>query len=921
MIGKSIAHYTITEKIGQGGMGEVYRATDTKLKRDVALKVLPESFTQDPQRMARFTREAQVLASLNHPNIGAIHGLEEEDGVRALVLELIEGVDLSERIAKGPIPLEEALQIALQIAEALEAAHEKGIIHRDLKPANVKITPEGQVKVLDFGLAKATEQGPTASPDLSQSPTLTMQATQAGMILGTAGYMSPEQARGQVADPRSDIWAFGCVLYEMCAGRRLFEGETISDTLAAVLRQKIDPAELVPDVPGPLRRVLRRCLERDPRKRLHHIADARLDLEEALELDTPESGSVAELAVKKPKHIYLWVSLLVAVALAAGFLIDRFLLIGADDAKPLRIISMSPLTDLPGAQHSPSLSPDGKYLAYVSEDGGDDDIFLQRVSGENPINLTADWTSHDYQPAFSPDGGRIAFGSTRQGGGIFVMGATGESPVRVTEHGSDPAWSPDGEWLIYTLEHVSNPYKRGGRSPLHLVRPDGADHQLLIELDAVGASWSPTGERIAYWTNKVIGGQRDIYTIPRVGGEPVAVTLDPETDWDPIWSPDGEGLFFLSDRGGSPDLWWIAINPHTGVSSGEPFSISSGVARLEQVTLANQGNQLAVTEVRRPGCIETYQFDTQTERLGEFKRLVRSSSSNLTQARLSQDGEWLTACTTAPTERIFLVSLRGEDFRWLTDGVGRNRGPSFSPDGNWVAFYSNRSGDYQVWAVRRDGTGLRQVTNLVGGNVTFNPMWRSDGLFAIGNHREILVIPLSTKRLENLHLPLSIEEFEALPNGQGFAVRTWSPDGHFLAGWIENPDGSWTLAAYDFDKQEIINSPSPELSRFSPGNQSSAAQAALLVSDTRNGPITERQVGEEVHWMDNTRIIIWGDSYRVAWIWDLEKKEVRVLESVPGPAAYLITPDGKTLIVVGNEVESDIWLLEPGKESSRCPVR
>ena len=229
MIGQTIAHYTITEKIGQGGMGEVYRATDNKLKRDVALKVLPEAFASDKQRMARFSREAQVLASLNHSNIGAIYGLEESGTSQVLVLELIEGEDLSARIVGGSIPLEEALKIALQISEALEAAHEKGIVHRDLKPANVKLTSEGQVKVLDFGLAKAMEEGPTSPPEMTHSPTLTMQATQAGIILGTAAYMSPEQAQGKVVDRRADIWSFGVVLFEMLTGKRAFEADNVSN--------------------------------------------------------------------------------------------------------------------------------------------------------------------------------------------------------------------------------------------------------------------------------------------------------------------------------------------------------------------------------------------------------------------------------------------------------------------------------------------------------------------------------------------------------------------------------------------------------------------------------------------------------------------------------------------------------------------
>src|SRR5437588_9863457 len=262
---QTIAHYRITAKLGEGGMGEVWRATDTKLNREVAIKIIPEAFAQDPDRMARFTREAQVLASLNHPNIAAIYGVEE----RALVMELVEGPTLAERIAQGPIPLEEALPIARQMTEALEYAHERGVIHRDLKPANIKITPEGRVKVLDFGLAKALSHE-TAAADPTSSPTLTMRASMAGMILGTAAYMAPEQARGHNVDKRADIWAFGVAVYEMLTGSALFAAPTVSDTLAAVLRQEPDFA------PVPLRfqRLLRLCLTRDPRLRLRDISGA-----------------------------------------------------------------------------------------------------------------------------------------------------------------------------------------------------------------------------------------------------------------------------------------------------------------------------------------------------------------------------------------------------------------------------------------------------------------------------------------------------------------------------------------------------------------------------------------------------------------------------------------------------------------------
>ena len=279
--GTRLGPYDITALIGEGGMGKVWRAWHTGLRRDDALKVLPDAFATDPERLARFQREAQVLASLNHPNIAHVYGLEQSDGVQALVMELVEGLTLADRIAQGPIPVDEALPIAKQIAEALEAAHEQGIIHRDLKPANVKLRPDGVVKVLDFGLAKALDS--PAAIDASHSPTITSPAmTGVGVLLGTAAYMSPEQARGKAVDKRTEIWAFGCVLYEMLTGRRAFDGDDISITLASVLKEDVSWVALPSDLPASVRRLLRRCLEKDPKRRLSAIGDARLEMEEAI---------------------------------------------------------------------------------------------------------------------------------------------------------------------------------------------------------------------------------------------------------------------------------------------------------------------------------------------------------------------------------------------------------------------------------------------------------------------------------------------------------------------------------------------------------------------------------------------------------------------------------------------------------------
>jgi serine/threonine protein kinase len=282
--GTRLGVYEVTAPLGEGGMGQVYRATDTTLSRQVAIKILPDAFAADPERMARFEREAKILASLNHPNVAAIYGFEKSGCAYALVMELVEGNDLSQRIAKGAIPLDESLSIAKQLADALEAAHEQGIIHRDLKPANIKVRVDGTVKVLDFGLAKALDATPASNPNVTQSPTLTTPAmmTGHGMILGTAAYMSPEQARGKPVDTRTDIWAFGCVLYEMFTGGSAFGGETISDTIAKILEREPNWRVLAAVTPVRIRELIRRCLEKDQQRRLHHIADARIEIEDVL---------------------------------------------------------------------------------------------------------------------------------------------------------------------------------------------------------------------------------------------------------------------------------------------------------------------------------------------------------------------------------------------------------------------------------------------------------------------------------------------------------------------------------------------------------------------------------------------------------------------------------------------------------------
>jgi len=359
---QTIAHYRITAKLGEGGMGEVWRAMDTKLNREVAIKVLPAAFAADPDRLARFTREAQVLASLNHPNIAAIYGVED----RALVMELVEGTTLAERIAQGPISLDEAVPIAHQIAEAIEYAHERGVIHRDLKPANIKITSEGRVKVLDFGLAKAMS-GEAPSADPINSPTLTMRATIAGVILGTAGYMAPEQAKGKPADRRADIWAFGVVLAEMLIGRALYTGETVSEVLASVIKDTPALDALPAATPLGIRRLLRRCLEKDPRRRLQAIGEARFILEEPEETAQPALETPATPLASRPG--FGWLNLALAMLALAGIAVGLVhFRESRREAVPVRFEIPAPENAVI-ANGGIAISPDGRRIAFVAGTG------------------------------------------------------------------------------------------------------------------------------------------------------------------------------------------------------------------------------------------------------------------------------------------------------------------------------------------------------------------------------------------------------------------------------------------------------------------------------------------------------------------------------------------------------------------------
>ncbi len=475
-VGTTLGVYEVLAAIGAGGMGEVYKARDTKLDRDVALKILPDAFVNDPERLARFQREAKVLASLNHPNIAAIYGLEESGDSPALVLEYVPGPTLQDRIAKGPIPLDEALPIARQIAEALEAAHEQGIIHRDLKPANVKVKDDGTVKVLDFGLAKAL-QPELSDLDAANSPTMTMTAaaTKMGVIMGTAAYMSPEQARGKTVDKRADIWAFGVVLFEMLTGRQAFGGTDISETLAAVLKTDLDLDGLPADTPRALRRALSRCIQKDRSHRSRDIGDVRLDLDEALAAPIEETVTTAPLAQpalwQRPVPLALTALLLVGVSVLIAWnlrtppprLVTRFSM----------VLPAGQQLTTPQGRQTVALSPDGTRVAYITNN----ELYLRPMNEEAATLMRG--TDGARSVVFSPDGQWIAF---VQGGQLKKVAVTGGASVTVCEVGNPRGVSCEADDTIFFT----------GIDGIHRVSADGGTPELVVDTtDAIDNGPAP----------------------------------------------------------------------------------------------------------------------------------------------------------------------------------------------------------------------------------------------------------------------------------------------------------------------------------------------------------------------------------------------------------------------------------------------
>jgi serine/threonine protein kinase/Tol biopolymer transport system component len=761
-------------------MGRVYRATDTHLGREVAVKVLPDAFAHDPERLTRFEREARTLASLNHPNIATIHGLEDgpnEGGhvVRALVMELVEGPTLDERIAQGPMPVDDALSIARQIAEALEAAHDHGVVHRDLKPANVKVRDDGTVKVLDFGLAKALEPS-TAISGISLSPTITSPAmTQAGVILGTAAYMSPEQARGKPVDRRADIWAFGCVLFEMLAGRRPFpEEDTVSDTLAGILKGEPAWGVLPAGTPPTIRALLERCLRKDVRRRLPHIADARIEIEDAISGPAVSLPSSARL---RDERRYVWpavtlTSLLAAAALAAWT---------AFTPPPDRPVARFDVTAPPGAiplgfqgrtmEAGEPISPDGRSLAFVSAAGGTPAIWVRRLDSSTPRRLSR--TENAFRPVWSPDSRSLIFIADGQVKRIAVDG--GPPTVVCNEDPRDLAWSPENVILM-----------GGQNTPLLRVSADGGEPTPVTELGP--------GETTHDYPHFLPDGRHFVYLARR--GQNAE-------DWDVYvgsldskerrllkglhsgvrYSRTGHLLFsqgpalmaqpFDLDR---LELTGDAFQAGDGILGGvrPSFSVSTSGSLAYLVAVSNPDSQL--TWVDRSG-----KPLAAVGRPGAYERID-----------LSPDG---TVVAFTRALEILLFDLQRDLITRFVTHPAADFAPVFSPDGRTIAFASSREPATNAASTNINAGHLyvRSLGVVEEETVVFKSDsgktptdWSRDGYLAYTSENDIWALRLP---VADGATPLQVTDTTFLESGARF-----SPDGRWIA--YQSTDSATGLDVY-----------------------------------------------------------------------------------------------------------------------------
>ena len=755
--------YRLEALVGEGGMATVYLAEDLRYHRQVAIKVLRPELAS-ALGAERFLQEIEVTANLRHPNILPLYDSGNAGGTLYYVMPFVEGESLRDRLARdGALPLAEAVRIAREVADALGYAHGHGVIHRDIKPENI-LLEGGHAMVTDFGIARAL----TAAGG--------QKLTETGFTVGTPTYMSPEQAAGNAdIDGRSDLYSLGCVLYEMLSGQAPYSGGTPLEILAQKLSEPVPRVSVGRKAaPGPVEAVLTKVLATKREDRFTTASDFIAALE-----GEPFVKLVTAGARRRRRRIAIAAGVVV-VAAGAVALLSRY--VGIRRGRAPASWTTAPLTTYPGVEWNPSLSPDGKWVVYGGDQAGNMDIYRRAVGGENAINLTKDEPSDDDEPAFSPDGERIAFRSGRDGGGIFVMGPTGEAVKRVTSRGYHPTWSPDGKQVAFATEDVPlNPQDAEGQSELWVadVNTDSA-WRIPGDTDAVTPSWSPHGYRIAYTKRLSHPLQPHIWTIPAGGGRPAAVTGGKYTDWNPAWSPDGRYLYFASNRGGTMNLWRVPIDEKSGKAEGAPEPITTPAPHLTQISVAAGGHEIVYASALRTMNIQMARLDSVADTVVGEPTWVTAGSRSWTDPDPSPDGRWVAYYSLdQPEGDIYVSRPDGTDLRQVTGDSAGDRVPRWSPDGKWIAFFSSRGQSAQIWKIRADGSGLRQVSD---DTVDFAyAVWSPTGSRMAGS--EVLKAG-NRSYIFDPDLPWSSSSRQELPAApkpvESYFVNSWSRDGRQL---------------------------------------------------------------------------------------------------------------------------------------------
>jgi len=872
--GTRIGPYEIVSRLGAGGMSEVYRAFDPRIRRDVAIKVLPPTLAKFGDRLHRFEQEARAVGALSHPNLLTIFDTGKSEGRPYIVTELLEGQTLRGMLRENGtavrIPIRKAIDYGIQIANGLAAAHERGVVHRDLKPENLFVTRDGRVKILDFGVAKLRSSENAAA--MSDEETME-QDTSPGTVIGTVGYMSPEQIRAQAVDGRSDIFSLGTLLYEMVAGEHPFRGNSPADTMSSILRE--DPRDLTsvnPNVTPGLDRVIRHCMEKSPDQRFQSARDLAFHLE----MLSSGSGTAPTLETKiTERWNRSFLSVLGAVALLIAGFGGGWLLRTSRIAAPQRpLVRFTQLTHEEGVELQPAASPDGDAFVFTRGGGSGADIYLQRVNGRNALNLTKRCALADTQPAFSPDGTMIAYRSECDGGGIFIMGATGEAARRITTSCFNPAWSPDSKRLACGGESVSfTPTSRGQLSELWIVDAQTGQRRLILAADGVQPSWSPHGNRIAYWGMDGESAQRDIWTIDPNAPDPsktiTRVTNDLAVDWNPVWSADGQYLYFGSDRAGALNLWRVRINEESGEPRGEVEPAMLPARFAAHFSPGKHGTRMLYASIDQKESLRIIGFDPEAGAIVGTARAVIGGTFLVFSSAISPDGRFVAVTNRGGQEDLFIVEVATGEVRQLTDDVARDRGVFWAPDGAKIYFYSQRDDNrYEIWSINADGSHLTRVTRTEGRGLWYPTVSPDGKVLACYNDEHTFLLDLT--------LPdAKLEQMPATQQGSRPAFNSWSPDATMLAGELRGRPG---IVLY-------------------------------TIADRTYRPITTS--GARPIWLPGGKEILYSDAGKLRIV-HIETGAIRDVVTTVGITGHSITADARTLIYSDRDVEADVWMSDVG---------